>query len=84
MKILLLMRSNKVHGIISMSHGACEQGAAVGRKQCVRASITPSPLIAVRGVMLHSWLTVYKTAAPELFPAEDSEAEMLFVKDPTD
>lgn len=39
--------------------------------QCVRASITPSLLTAARGVMLHSWLTVYKTATPELFHAED-------------
>lgn len=52
--------------------------------QCVGASITPSPLIAVRGVMLHSWLTVYKTAASELFHAEDSNTDKLFVKDPTD
>lgn len=52
--------------------------------QCVRASITPSPLIAVRGVMLHSWLIVYETAAPELFHAEDSNADRLFVQDPAD
>ncbi len=86
-KVSLLMRNNKVHGIISTSHGAYQRGAEVGKKtncQHVRASITPSPLIAVRGVMLHSWLTVYKTAAPELFRAEDSNACSLFVKDPTD
>lgn len=52
--------------------------------QCVRASITPSLLTAVRGVMLHSWLTVYKTAGPELFHAEDSNADRLLVRDPTD
>lgn len=39
--------------------------------QYVRASITPSPLIAVRGVPLHSWMIVYKRAPPESFPAED-------------
>lgn len=31
----------------------------------VRASITPSPLIAVRGVPLHSWMIVYKRPPPE-------------------
>lgn len=39
--------------------------------QYVRASITPSPLIAVRGVPLHSWMIVYKRAPPEFYPAED-------------
>lgn len=46
--------------------------------QGVRASVTPSPLIAERGVMLHSWLTGYK--APELYHAEDSNKDGLFVK----
>lgn len=40
--------------------------------QCVRASITPSPLIAVRGIPLHSWMIVYKRAPPESYPAEDT------------
>lgn len=40
--------------------------------QCVRASITPSPLIAVRGVLPHSWMIVYKRAPPESYPAEDT------------
>lgn len=40
--------------------------------QCVRASITPSPLIAVRGVPLHSWMIVYERAPPESYPAEDT------------
>lgn len=69
------------------SHGACQQGAEVGKKticQCVRASITPSPLIAVRGVMLHSWLIVYETAASELLNAVDSDADRLVVQDFTD
>lgn len=52
--------------------------------QCVRASITPSLLIAVRGVLLHSWLIVYETAAPELFRTEDADTDRLFVLDPTD
>lgn len=40
--------------------------------QCVRASITPSPLIAVRGVLLHSWMIVYEKAPPESYPAKDT------------
>lgn len=39
--------------------------------QYARASITPSPLIAVRGVPLNSWMIVYKRAPPEFYPAED-------------
>lgn len=41
--------------------------------QCVRASITPSLLIALRGVPLHSWMIVYKRAPPESHPAEDTD-----------
>lgn len=68
-KASLLMRNNKVHGIISMSHGACQQGAEVEKTicQCVRASITLSPLIAGRGVMLHSWLAVYELPFLKIF-----------------
>lgn len=77
----LLLRNNKVHGIISRSHGACQQGAEVGKTmcQCVRASITPSLLIAARGALLHSWLIVCEAAAPELLHAEGGDTHNLFL-----
>lgn len=76
----LLLRNNKVHGIISRSHGACQQGAEVEKTmcQCVRASITPSPLIAARGALLHSWLIVCEAAAPQLLHAEGGDTHNLF------
>lgn len=67
-----------------MGHVSGEQRWEKTICQRVRASITPSLLIAVRGVMLHSWLIVYKTAAPELSHAENSNADRLFVQDPAD
>lgn len=56
-KIRLHLRNNIVHGIISRSHGACQQGAEVLKTICqsIRASISPS--------LLHSWLIVHKTAS---------------------
>lgn len=85
--IWLLLRNNKVHGIISRSHGACQQGAEVEKTmcQCVRASITPSPLIAARGALLHSWLIVCEAASPQFLHAEGGDTHNLFfVQTPMD
>lgn len=86
-KVSPLTRNNKVHGIISTSHGACQQGAEVGEKQTVSASEHPS--LHRRWLQWEAWCCTagwlsIKQPLPKLFHAEDSNAYSLFVKDPAD